>query len=266
MIVSKIKSLLMHNWIFYLVGFSIAFVIKYFYSNSPYYDFIWILAPTTWWVRILSGIIFEYKANIGYINHHFRFIIASSCLGIEFMIITMVTLIYSFVHLARAMRMKFYWTILSLVFSYLFTIFVNGFRIIFSIYIPIYLNKMIVYNGWLTPERLHTIIGTFIYFTSLFFIYQVAGYIWKDIYSIKYKDISFIRIVSKYLMPMFWYFIILLGVPFLRNGYNEELKEYTILITSVCLIAVAIFCSVSFIRKWQGKHGRKIDTIAKWTQ
>ena len=258
MIFNKIKSLLIHNWIFYFASFVIVFIIKYFYSNSPCDDLIWILTPTVWWVRILSGIIFEYKANIGYINHHFRFIIESSCSGVEFMIITIVTLIYSFVHLARTMRMKFYWTVLSLIFSYLFTIFVNGFRIIFSIYLPICFNKIDVYNGWLTPEKLHTVIGTFVYFTSLFFIYQVAGYIWKQVYFIKYEHISFINIISKCFIPMFWYFIILLGVPFLKNGYkNEVLKEYAIHITSVCLMVVFIFCSVSFIRKF---HRRKFKT------
>ncbi|MCL2322514.1 MAG: exosortase K [Oscillospiraceae bacterium] len=248
----KMKSLLKHNWVFYLSGFLIAFVIKYFYSNSSCNDLRWILTPTAWWVRVLSGITFEYKESIGYINDQFRFIIASSCSGVEFMIITIVTLIYSFVHLARKMRMKFYWIALSVVFSYIFTIFVNGFRIVFSIYLPIYFNRFSFYNEWLTPERLHTVIGTFIYFTSLFFIYQVAGYVWKEIYDAKSK------IISKYLVPMFWYFIILLGVPFLRNGYNDGLKEYAILITSVCLIAIFIFGLVTFLR-----NSGKIDTVRK---
>lgn len=269
----KVKLLVKGYWIFYLIGLAAVFGIKYFYRKAGSDDLQWILTPTAWWVRILSGIPFEYEPHIGYINHHYRFIIAASCSGVQFMTITIATLIYSFVHRMRTMRRGFFWIILSFAISYFFTIFVNGFRIIVSIYLPIYLQGRDIYNGWMTPERLHTIIGTAVYFTSLFTIYHIAGYAAKriagrleeksDPISPKCSSRSFVQILRKCITPMFWYFAIALGIPLINRAYKsdyEKFAEYAMLMTVICLAIIVLFCVASGILKYFTKLKKSLGS------
>lgn len=92
------KAMLRQNGIFYLTGLLFILGIKLFYSKASVPDLKWILAPTSLWVRILSGIPFDYEPGSGYVSHSFRFIIAPSCSGVQFMLIAAATLLYSFVH------------------------------------------------------------------------------------------------------------------------------------------------------------------------
>lgn len=275
MIFNKVKSFLIKYWIFYLVGFIFIFGIKYFYSKADSSDLEWILAPTTWWVSILSGITFKNKPHVGYISHEFRFIIAASCSGIQFMIITIATLIYSFVHRMRTMKRGFCWIALSLLVSYLFTIFINGIRIVFSIYFPIYLHKSDIYNGGMTPERLHTTIGIVVYFTSLFTIYHIALYVSQkiadmpernpDFIGLKYPGKSFMQIICKYIPPIFWYFSIALGIPFLNKAYKnhyENFMEYAMLMATVCFSILSLFFLVSMIRKHFSKRKNSFHNLS----
>lgn len=243
---NKIKSYAIQYWIFYLIGFAVILGLKYYYSRAGSDELTWILAPTAGWVRILSGITFEYEPHVGYVNHYFRFIIAPSCSGIQFMIIAIATLIYSFVHRMGTAKKGFCWLGLSLGASYLLTVFVNGFRIVISIYLPLYLQKTDIYAGWLTPEKLHTTIGTVVYFTSLFTIYHIAGYVSRKIADMPEKELNCIP-------PVFWYFSIVLGIPFLNRAYEKDgtkFAEYAMLMTAVCLTIIFLFCSLSMIRKY----------------
>lgn len=236
--------------------------IKYFYSGADCGQLLWILAPTAWWVHILSGIPFEYMPDIGYVNHGLRFIIAPSCSGVQFMIIMIAALIFSFVHRMGTMRRGFCWTVLCLGFSYVFTVFVNGIRIIFAIYIPLYFFRPDSGGGWLTPGRLHTSIGVVIYFTSLFAVYQAAGYVSQSIAAltqplpapaVSLKNGSSVRpMLRRCLPPVFWYFTIVLGIPLLNRAYRQEwngFAEYAVLLTAICAALISLFCLISVIKK-----------------
>lgn len=230
--IPKIKTIIKENFIFYLIAFLVAFGMKYFYSKSDSSDLTWILTPTVWWVRILSGIPFVYDPFEGYVSHTYHFVIAPSCSGVQFMIISLATLIFSYVHHMDTRRKKFLFTVLSLAASYLVTIAVNTIRIVLSIYLPLYLEQKSLSGGLLTPSRLHTLIGTSVYFTSLLLLYHIAGLITKQ---------SFFRCLP----PIFFYFAIILGIPFLNSAYRNtpaQFTEYAMLITYVCLIILALFC------------------------
>ena len=178
----KTVTIFKENAVYYLTAFLIILGMKYFYSKAGSDELRWILSPTARWVQTLSGIPFEYVKGAGYVNHSLRLLIAASCSGVQFMIITIATLIFSFVHkvddgcMADDGRMadngritntgrkyrKLIWMIASLLLSYVFTVFVNGLRIITAIYLPLFLQGTSLYGGILTPERLHTLIGTVI--------------------------------------------------------------------------------------------------------
>lgn len=91
------KKSLAENGKFYLASVVLLLGIKYFYATADSDQLLWILAPTAWWIGILSGIPFEYVSPIGFINHSFQFILAPSCSGVRFMIICAAMLIFSFI-------------------------------------------------------------------------------------------------------------------------------------------------------------------------
>lgn len=264
MISHKVKSIVKQCYLFYLIGFIIIFGLKYFYSKADSSNLIWILLPTARWVEILSGIHFTNDSQLGFINHDFRFIIAPSCSGVQFMMITIATLVYSFVHRMRTRKEGLAWMGISLAVSYFFTIFINGFRIVLSIYLPLALEKADIYHGWLTPEKLHTMIGIVVYFTSLFTIYQIAGYISQKIAGTYQGEADTDRdscgrcsgkplftLICRCIPPMFWYFSIALGIPFLNKAYRnnyQKFMEYTILVSVICIMIMLIYCAASWIR------------------
>lgn len=173
MTANKAWSILKKCWMFYAMGFAAILGIKYYYSNAGCGDLQWILAPTAWWAGFLGGIPFVYQSNAGYVSHSYEFIIAPSCSGVQFMMVTMATLLFSFAHRMRTRKRALLWVALSLGGSYLLTVFVNGIRIVLSIYLPLLL-KPERNMEWLTPARLHTTIGIAVYFTFLSAAYQGA--------------------------------------------------------------------------------------------
>lgn len=234
--------------------------IKIFYRTADSDMLLWILAPTTRWVRILSGIPFEYVAKTGYVSHEYRFIIAPSCSGVRFLLLVFLMLIFSFTARMDTARKKACWFGASVVFSYLATIFVNGIRITVSIYLPLALEERRLVSEWLTAEKLHTIIGTTVYFSMLLFIYYIAGLLCmrvsrgnmsveadesparraEQLYTSKRSALSFLE-------PVFWYFVMVLGLPFagrLYRGDWEGFWPYALIVTGVCVpIVLAYFIS-----------------------
>lgn len=286
----NLKTTVKQNFIFYLTGFLVIFGLKYFYSKAGSDELTWILTPTTRWVSILSGISFTYVSGTGYVNHNLKYVIAPSCCGVQFMIITIAMLIFSFVHRINSettipafhyFRSKtpasgslpagtkgFFWIFGSIAFSYLITIFVNGLRIILAVYIPLYLEDMQFYSPVLTPDRLHTLIGTAVYFTALLIIYHLTESFFLKITSLPetsavpsntdsgktgHSPHSCRRLlIRKCLSPVFWYFFIVLGIPFLNRAYKNgagSFTEFAILITSVCFMIILLLCLLLMLRK-----------------
>lgn len=260
----KIREFIKIYWMFYLTGFILILGIKYYYSKAGCNELQWILAPTAWWVRILSGIPFVFEPDAGYVNYSYRFVIAASCSGVQFMMIAIATLVFSFVHRMRTAGRGFFWITLSVGISYLFTVFINGLRIVLSIYLPIYIRRPGLYNAWLTPERLHTMTGIAVYFTALFLLYRIADPVSHKIacmdrqspdapsHSSPARPIR--NIAFQWIPPVFWYFAIVLGIPFLNRAYEHDsgqFSEYAALMTAVCVtILCLIFLSYVIWKKF----------------
>lgn len=291
------KDLLRQNFIFYLTGFFILLGIKYYYRQADCDSLWWILAPTTRWVELLSGISFTYISGTGYVNHSLRLLIAPSCSGVRFMTITFATLAFSFVHIVaspqRPSISKFFqitcrdsvnpgalcakirgfcWIAASVLFSWIFTIFVNGLRIIAAIYLPLYLEDAGLMGEMLTPDRLHTMIGVVVYFFALLTIYRLVGeFIHKTVnlsltfqkncrqtekLCDKYTDVcrkSVLKnLVRKCVPPIFWYFILTLGLPVLNRANMEGtggFMEFAVLVTGCCALVLLLYCTALFLSK-----------------
>lgn len=244
----RIKDFVKQNFFFYLLGFVVILGIKYFYCKAGSDALIWILAPTTKWVSILSGIPFSYESGLGYVNHNLRYVIAPSCSGVQFMLILMATLMFSFVH--RTGNGRFLWTLGSIMVSYPLTVFINGLRIIMAIYLPLFLEGSNFHSVLLTPDRLHTLIGTVVYFVSLLTIHRLVDVVFLRISESAANAQT--SIIPKFLAPLFWYFFIVLGIPFLNSAVQkrpEQFFEYALLIISACGLIIGVYSCVSLIKK-----------------
>lgn len=227
------------NGIFYLISILALLGMKYFYSRADAGRLNWILSPTVWWVQTLSRIPFHYVPHEGYVNHTYQFVIAPSCSGMQFMIITIATLLFPFIHQFDSKQKKACWMLLTFPASYVLTIIVNIIRIIVSIYLPVILELKSLSGGLLTPARLHTLIGTFVYFTSLFVIYHLAGLLTRH---------SFHR----FLPPVFFYLALVLGVPVLNRAWKNgqsQFMEYAVLVLIVCLTVLSLYQLGHILRK-----------------
>lgn len=246
------------NLIFYLLAILAILAVKIFYRTADSEALSWILTPTTWWVEILSGISFERIAHVGYVSHEYRFIIAPSCSGVRFLLIAFVMMVFSFTHQMDSWKKRIYWLGFSVLFSYVSTIFVNGIRITVSIYLPM-LVKNDILPGWLTAERLHTIIGTVIYFSMLFGIFYLVKSICNHFA---------VHTAKRFAAPVFWYFVMVLGVPFLGRLYRNDWDgfwQYALLVTGVCTLIVLVFCLLgSAVRAIGGTGAALMRTKNVW--
>lgn len=270
------RGFIRDNGRFYLFTALFFFGIKLFYSRASSDQLLWILAPTTRWVELLSGISFVYQWGTGYVNHHLRCLIAPSCAGINFMVIAAAMLVFSFVHrLEGGFRggLKVLWVTGSMLFSFLITIFVNGLRIILAIYLPDFIPERMLFGKPLTWEELHTVIGTAVYFVSLLMIYRWGDYVSLKLASGKPSENSrfgqrFGRSLSgkpskkalfgnRTFIPLFWYFLITIGLPFLNRAYRKDhvqFTEFSLLIGAVCSVIVGMQMLISLLlRRRRGR-------------
>lgn len=240
-----LKHFLRKYWLCYFFCSLILFGLKLFYRQADCSALEWILAPTARWVSILTGISFEPLPGAGYVNHSLRFLIAPSCSGVRFLIITFATLSFSFLPHMGSIKKELLWIAASLGIAYPFTIFVNGIRISLSIELPVLLSQSGqevyaagmsagLFTTLLTPERLHTAIGITVYFTSLFLIYRITAVL------LQVPSASrFCRIFP----PLFWYLALTLGIPLLRRAYRSDVPaflEYALLLLAICSLILLL--------------------------
>ncbi len=230
----QIKTRIRNDWPLYLAVIVFMLVMRYFGRISDTDNLKWILEPTARWAGILGGISFEYLPHQGYVNHGYQFLIAASCAGIRFMLLTFLMLVFIPVYETSCQRKggmpgRCRRIVYSLILAYFFTIFVNGIRIVLAVRLPIWLDKWYLSAGWLTPDRLHTLIGTVTYFTAL---------------CILYLSVTSTAERNRLLVPVFWYLLIVLALPFVKRLWYREwtgFGEYAVLILGVCMAVCMVF-------------------------
>lgn len=259
----------------YIITIIAAFIMRYISRINDSDVFCWILKPTAWWVSVISGIHFDYLPHRGFVNHFYKFLIAPECAGTRFMLIIFLMLIFSFLYRIKSVRSGYAWFGFSIFFAYVFTILVNGIRIAASIFIPIAFENLGFIGGWLTQDRLHTIIGTATYFSFMLAAYPLADIICRHGFIInskinrqincgaKYQQLNGEDILAqqdtlmaasyKFVIPAFWYLLAVLVIPFIGRIYRNEwegFEQYAALIIGVCLAVTASGCLImTVIRK-----------------
>ena len=262
---AKTIVLLREYWMFCAATVIIVLIMNYFSRTNDSDMLKWILAPTARWASILGGMYFEYLPHQGYVNYFYQFVIAPSCAGSRFMLLTFLMLV-SFRLPAfwsgdrkRKMQKEYLWFGFCIAFSYLATIFVNGIRIVVSVYLPDIVEKRHLMSGWLTSGRLHTLIGTGTYFTFLCLIYLTAARIHGQIFG-RMERIFLLPDSTpecftehkKLIVPVFWYLLIVLAIPLIKRMYHNDWKgfgQYAAVIVGVCGSIYLLFMIVWKVRR-----------------
>lgn len=230
MMKARMKARIQSDWLLYLTAVLVTLVMRYFSRTSDTDILLWILAPTARWAGILGGISFEYLPHQGYVNHFHQFLIAASCSGIRFMLLTFLMLVFMPASTsAKSIRNKYGNLAVSIILAYGFTVLVNGIRIVLAIRLPLLLEGSGLMPGWLTPDRLHTLIGTVVYFTALCGLYLCAA-------STTGRGRLFV--------PVCWYLLIVLILPFVNRVWNHNWKgfgQYAAVVLGGCMFIYMIF-------------------------
>lgn len=258
---SKAKTFLFQNGIFYALGLIIALGLKYYYSGASSHSLQWILVPTSRLVEFLSGIHFERELHSGLVNHSHRFIIATPCAGINFLTIAFSTFFFSLTYRLKGIERKLLWLGISLGITYPLTLCANALRVIAAIY----LYEADIYGGWMTPERIHRIEGTLIYFLFLLFAFITVERIVNHFLlerseegrdtAIRRKSLHHMIYVC--LIPFFCYCFVALGIPLLNLSHRQngtKFLEHSLWVISSCLtILFLLFLGLFLCRKIAGR-------------
>lgn len=238
---NEAEKILRLRCIFYPAGLALIFLMKRYYSTADVSQLLWILRPTAGWVRFLTGAAFELDPAAGYVSHSLRFIIAPSCSGVQFLMIAAAALLFSYLHCFKTIKGCCAWAIACVPLAYASTVFVNGIRIALSILLPPYILSAAGSGGGLSPERLHSMIGITVYFTSLLLLHGLVGMLLDRSISVRTRRLK---------TPILWYFFITLGLPFLNRMAQHRMEgfgAYALFLTLFCAGILAVLCVLSSV-------------------
>ena len=214
-----------------------ALALKYHYSTASVNDLRWVLAPTTFLVEWVTGTRFVFESRAGYMSDDRTFLIAASCSGVNFLIISFLMLSIGKLWRDRALGWQF--VPISFVVAYLTTLIANTTRIVAA------LGSQNLQMPWLTRDELHRVEGIVIYFGSLFLLFVLSERIASRSWAIG----AYVS-RSKYLLMI--YYGVTLGIPLLRGSYREPgFLQHLLFVFAIPLVLILPFGIYYAIRSYR---------------
>ena len=182
--------------------------LKLFYSSATADDLLWILAPTTALVELLSGRSFEFESYAGYMSSDHRFVIAVPCAGVNFMITAFLMLALRRLWRERFQPVSWVFLPLAVLLAYVSTLLANTTRIWFALE----MQGQSEWFTWLTRNQLHRLEGIAVYFVFLLLLFVITERFETT------KPRSFARAT---LFPLSIYYATTILVPLLNGSYQR---------------------------------------------
>lgn len=207
----------------------VAYMIKWYFSQADCEQLRWLLYPLSVFSNFLTGMSFSFDSELGYVSHDGAFVIAKSCSGINFFIISFA--LSAFLLLKNIKRYHFTIIPVALFLAIPFSLVVNTIRIALSIV----LFKSHVEFGILNAERIHCMLGVAIYFLSLCLLYRFIEH-----FPAKCRPDQSIR---PFLVPLFWYLAVVLVTPLVNNFkivYDSTFQVYSLFAVSIPLMLIGV--------------------------
>lgn len=150
---------------------------KLYCNNAGNQELLLFLKPLAAAVGIFTGISFEYGPAVGFYNEAAGIVIGKSCAGVNFYMILLLMLVFSFIARFRKTTSKVTAFVLFLALSYIGTVFVNISRVIGAIRVLAYLRS--AGNG-LDPDMVHKAAGILCFSFFLMIIYYFGNRLIKE--------------------------------------------------------------------------------------
>ena len=185
-----------------------ALALKFYYSTATPDDLLWILAPTTKLVELLSGQQFEFESYAGYMSSDHRFVIAVPCAGVNFLITAFVMIAVRRLWRQRLAAPVWYTIPVAAVIAYVATLIANAARI----FVALELRAWSVEVSWLTNNQLHRLEGIVVYFGFLLLLFLLLE---------RFDSHKPVRLTRVLIFPVLIYYAITLGVPLANGAYRQ---------------------------------------------
>lgn len=244
-----------------ILAAGIVLALKQHYSLAGSNDLDWILEPTTSLVRIIGQVHFAKEAGAGYLSVEEHAVIAPACAGINFLIATFSMVIFQGFIRFKPIRVKLTWLLFAFIAAYILTVHINAFRIVMSLH----LYQAKIYDGWITPERVHRIIGCGLYFISFSLLYFAIEKLLDRI--LTQNTVAPVPLNSG-ITPLLWYLLFALIFPFINNPFaiqNIVTREHYAVVFSISVVVFGLSFLIRFIchqnsRKTMSRPTRKHTT------
>jgi exosortase K len=143
---------------------------KRHYADASADALWWILAPTAWLVRGVTGASFALAPGEGYFSQDRLFLIEKSCAGINFMIAAFGMVALALLHRAGSVTSGVRVLTMSVLASYAAAVLVNATRIAVAMWLA---GHPVAVAG-LSPAQIHRIEGIIVYFGGLVLLYELV--------------------------------------------------------------------------------------------
>jgi len=218
-----------------------AAAIKLFYSTANVDSLLWILAPTTALVRLITGVGFSFESGAGYMSDDRSFLIAAPCSGVNFFIAGFSML--AIAHLWRREKVGWLFLPFCLAVAYLATILANTARISTALEI----RRMDPEVIWLNPDQLHRFEGIVVYFGFLVLLYFANEKI-----ADRHQSENRRRSRHPWIFPLAIYYMATLCIPvanaaFSSGSIHREFYEHAAFVIVVPLVMLVIVAGARLI-------------------
>ena len=211
-----------------------AYLLKRFYSQADSGDLKWIIGPTARLTECISDLAFAYEPGYGWVDVRHQVVIAPVCAGVNFLITALCMSSFQLIWKTAKPAKLLAGLGIAAGSAYALTVITNAMRI----KLAVALFEPPLDAGWLTPDMLHRIAGTAVYYTVLSLYFCMVDYCLTEQPSAHPLLLT---------MPLFWYLLLSLGVPFANHAFAnnpEQFISHALSVGPVALILTLIFIKI----------------------
>lgn len=222
----------------------VVLVLKRHYSLAGPDQLTWILSPTARLIAWLTGADPMWEAGVGYADFNRGIIIVPACAGINFMIMAFGLAVFCALGRLQRFTVLFAWMVASLAGAYVLTLGINTLRIAVSMA----LYQADIYGAWLTPERLHRLVGVWIYLGALGLFFKGLQPIIDALGDRFDPHCQAEQAIWPAWLPLLWYLTGAVGVPAANLVFRDPLPAFGRHGLTVVAAAVALWGGTELVK------------------
>jgi exosortase K len=165
------------NIFFYMLTVCFVVWFKLYCSSAGNQELLLFIKPLAGTVSVFFGIPFAYRQDVGFYNDMAGIVIGKSCAGVNFYMILLLMLVFSFIPRFKNIIHKLSFFVVFFALSYIGTLFVNTSRVIGAIQVLQYLQTA---GNKLDEELVHKAAGILCFSFFLMIIYYFGNRFIKE--------------------------------------------------------------------------------------